>query len=274
MQKTAIVAAIFILLANSQANAADEPYLGIMVSENTRIIHVIPDSPAKVADLRHGDFIVDINRETNGIHSAAELQRILSAFRPGQKIVLTVMRISSGDILIKEIKLANRINHPLKKFPHYEIKEWSGALLPPTSQTISGSPAIFLFTATWCPPCKKLAPMISKMYHEMERSFGKKLPLSMAAVAWAEDSEDREEYQNLVKYQIEKAYYSFGVMLSLNLWQDARVRTIPTLIIVDRDNYIVGRYGSADLLPDQCARLQKEILEMIYQDPTKKLNLL
>ena len=280
MRAKVLLASVFVLLFKVDAKAAEVPYLGVMVKDDemVRVIHVIPDSPAHKADLRPGDIIASLNHSL--INNAEEAKRIFRTLRPNQKIKVVALR-GSNTAKIKTIQLSNRDNHPLKKIPYYEIKEWSSTFFAPTYPSINGSPAIFYFTATWCPPCKTLAPMISKMYLEMERSWVKKfpswnkpLPLHMAAVAWAESVDDKEDYLKLVKLQTEQAFYPFGVMLQWNLWNDAGVKTVPTVIVVDQDGYIVGRYGSRDLIPDQCATLRKEIEYMLNQDPSKKLNLL
>ena len=119
-------------------------------------------------------------------------------------------------------------------------------------------PVFYYFTATWCAPCKELRPHIEKVY----KQFKNNPLLGFVAVAISDDENDRDEYKALVKLQ-KKGHYPFTIMCAPSIWKDTGVETVPTVIIVNQDGYIVGEYRGNDLLPDKCATLTKELNLML-----------
>ncbi len=238
------------------------PYLGVMVTSDATVIHVIPNMPAEETGLSPGDRITSLNGRT--VKGENDLKKILSTLTPGEKVEIT--GINNGHPGHGGITPARREDHPLKRFPRYKVLEFSGPDNPAFDQ-LGKLPTLFYFTASWCGPCRLLAPDIEKFY----RSFigPQKDWMRFFAVAISDEPTDRVEYNALVKLQ-KSGHFSFTIFRADTIWETTGVNSMPTVLIVDPDGFIVGRYVGQDLA-DECQQLKWEVIQMNLRDNAKEL---
>ncbi len=95
-----------------------------------------------------------------------------------------------------------------------------------------GKPVLLDFWATWCPPCRASIPGIEKLYKEYS---GKGLVVLSISL-------DEGDWDSVKSFSIEKGITYPVLKGTEEVSSQFQVRTIPMLVIINKEGKIVKRY--------------------------------
>ncbi|CAJ0951454.1 unnamed protein product, partial [Mesorhabditis belari] len=106
----------------------------------------------------------------------------------------------------------------------------------PAKQALEGKVVGFLFSAHWCPPCRKLTPAVKKFYESLRTSGHNEFEVVFV-------SADRTEPDMMEYMEIHGDWFAipFGDPLIKNLTDRFRVMGLPCFAIVNQKNIIAAK---------------------------------
>ena len=211
--------------------AAVHGWLGVgmdtgTVADGVLVKHVVRGSPAEKAGVKDGDRLLRVDGKAVG--SASEVTRLVSGHGAGDVLAVGVAR-AGKEIAIKVALEARpspdevmRMDHVGAFAPAWSSVEAVGAA-PKTVAALRGRVALIDFWASWCGPCRVLAPKLSAL----QARYGAQ-GLTVVGIT----TDDAEQAATFA----ERSSMKYGVVVdaSAETTRAYGVSALPTLFIVDK----------------------------------------
>ena len=231
---TAVVlasAAVFPRNAGAQAAYA-RPWLGVAMDSESpgpgvRVGHVVRRSPADLAGIRQGDRIVRVAATTvargadvvHAVASAAVGDTVELAFvRAGveQSARVTLAAFPSQDDMMRMDLVGTAA-------PTWRDFEVVSGVFPPSIDALRGRVVVLDFWATWCGPCRIVAPKLGAL----QARYGAQ-GLSVLGMSTEEVQEVAQFAQRL------PMRYAVAVDRHAETTRSYGVASLPTLVVIDK----------------------------------------
>jgi thiol-disulfide isomerase/thioredoxin len=274
----ALVAALGFTTASLATMASDagaqtvdaRPWLGVQMDADAegpgvRVGHVVRGSPAEKAGIREGDRIVrvagatvvrgsDVVRTVSG-HAVGEILEIAlvragqaaQASQKPQLVQVTLARFPSQDEMVR-MDLVGTFA------PTWKDVETVNGAFPPSIDAVRGRVVLLDFWATWCAPCRIVAPKLGTL----QGRYGAQ-GLSVLGVS-TEDAVDVAQYAQRTAMR-----YPVAVDRHAETTRSYGVISLPTLVVIDRRGVVrdvaIGYDSSED------ARLDSLVRSLLAEPP-------
>ena len=195
-------------------------------AEGVLVKHVVRGSPAEKAGVRDGDRLVRV--DGRAVSSAAEVTRVVTGHAVGEALAVALVR-AGKDVSVKVSLEARpspdevmRMDHVGAFAPAWSSVEAVGGA-PKTVAALRGRVALLDFWATWCGPCRVLAPKLSAL----QARYGAQ-GLTVVGIT----TDDAEQAATFA----ERSDMSYGIVVdaSAETTRSYGVSALPTLFIVDK----------------------------------------
>jgi len=137
-----------------------------------------------------------------------------------------------------------------KPMPKFQMKDTDGALL--TNENLKGKVVVIDFWATWCGPCKMLAPIINRLNKTYEKQ---------GVVVIGADTSETTPGPHAAAYKKEHGYSYHFTEGNDKLSETLGIEGLPTVYIIDKKGYI--RHVSEGLGSKTEAELKDAVEELL-----------
>ncbi len=149
---------------------------------------------------------------------------------------------------LKQLKM---VNAPAPDFP---AKDWINTKKVKGIADLKGKVVILDFFAPWCPPCRKVIPVLAECYEKYKSKGLVVVGYTKLYGSYKDDEINKgkvpaEEEKNLIKGFIKRFKMTFPVAIAENsdAFDAYGVSGIPTLVMIDKDGNVVDiAAGSKD----------------------------
>jgi thiol-disulfide isomerase/thioredoxin len=207
------------------------PWLGISMDGEAgnvvRVKHVVRSSPADKAGLRLGDRIDQVDGAQ--VASATEVTRAVGKHGVGDAVSVRIQR--NGKPLTMKVTLASfpspeamlRMDHLGTFAPAWKGVEPVSGMVPRSIDQLRGRVVVLDFWATWCGPCRMVAPKLG----DLQQRYGAQ-GLSVVGIS----TEDPEAVATFA--QRTGMRYAIGVDRQTETAQAYTVASLPTMFVIDK----------------------------------------
>ncbi len=212
-----------------------DPLPHVAADERCVVLHALAGSPAAEAGLKEMDVIV----VSEGIPVKNYKDYIAGArtVEVGDTLDIEIVRDGlrqSVSVPMLE-KPGNMIKWRKDHFPGTQHSAWEVPLLRPDEGTTmssagaKGSYQLLYFWATWCGPCRRTSPVVSKLHDE----FGGK-GVQVIGISSETEVVIREFLGKNTQYT-----YPVGWDEDGSVKRDYEVKKLPTIVLVDKDGTVL-----------------------------------
>jgi thiol-disulfide isomerase/thioredoxin len=235
------------------------PWLGVSMDNGgdvgVRIENVVRGSPAERGGVRTGDRIVAI--DGNRVTAPGHVSRTVAAHKIGDTVTLALER--TGSALSASVVLGSRpsgddllrmvlVGAPAPAWNN--VTPLSGA--PPSVASLKGKVALIDFWATWCGPCRMIAPRLSSLKDRLG-------PQGLAVVGITTDDAE----QAAVFAERHQMRYPVVVDKDGDTSRAYNVTGLPTMILVDKKGIVRDVFIGFD--PGGEARLEAAVRKLLAE---------
>jgi thiol-disulfide isomerase/thioredoxin len=248
--------------AQAQQAADGRPWLGVAMEADAqgpgvRVGHVIRGSPADKAGLREGDRILRI--ASLGTASGSDVVRIVSGHAVGESLEIAFVR--AGQPRTAKVTLARfpsqdqmvRMDLVGTFAPAWKDVEAVSGAFPPSVGAARGRVVLLDFWATWCGPCRIVAPKLGAL----QARYGAQ-GLSVLGVS----TEEAQEVATFAQ-RTSMRYAGVAVDKHAETTRAYGVVSLPTLVVIDKRGVVrdvaVGYDSSED------ARLESMVRTLLAE---------
>jgi thiol-disulfide isomerase/thioredoxin len=157
-------------------------------------------------------------------------------------LAVVVVTVALTGMAVAQGRVQNMVG---KQLPTFSLKDTNGRII--NNSTIRGKVAVIDFWASWCGPCKQIAPILQRIHQEMS---------ARGVMVIGANTSDREEAAR--KY-LETAKKTFPITLNSDSFASALgVEALPTVVLVDKNGRIARVFvGANNLDRDLRAAIRK-----------------
>jgi len=217
-------------LGLSVANMA-EPIAGVPEDARTQIQRAARGSPAHEAGLRRGDVITAASGQP--VKRFQEYLEQARSVEVGEEFVLQITRDGhSFPVRLKMRAKPKNLNlWKRQSFPGTEAFPFTLTSLRPEGRQVSAAknkPQLLYFWATWCGPCRQLAPAVEKLHKDAGQA------LDLIAIS--------SEEETVIKRHLRASNTTYPVAHDAKGWlkQDYEVRKLPTAVLIGSDGRVIA----------------------------------
>jgi thiol-disulfide isomerase/thioredoxin len=269
-------AAIGLLATASDAGAQavdGRPWLGVQMDSDAqgpgvRVGHVVRGSPAEKAGIREGDRIVRVGGAA--VTRSSDVVRIVSGHSVGETLEIALLRgghvgqpgQASQPIPPAQVTLARfpsqdemvRMDLVGTFAPTWKDVETVNGAFPPSIDAVRGRVVLLDFWATWCAPCRIVAPKLGIL----QSRYGAQ-GLSVLGVS-TEDAQDVALYAQRTAMR-----YAVAVDRHAETTRSYGVMSLPTVVVIDRRGVVRDVAIGYDSTED--ARLEGLVRTLLAEPP-------
>jgi thiol-disulfide isomerase/thioredoxin len=223
-----------------------------------RIESVVRGSPAERGGVRTGDRIVTI--DGNRVTAPAHVTRTVAGHKVGETVTLGIER--TGNTISASIVLGSRPSSDDLLRMHLVgalAPAWSNvtplAGAPASVASLKGKVALIDFWATWCGPCRMIAPRLSAL----KDRYG---PQGLAVVGITTD----EAEQVAVFAERNQMRYPLVIDKDGETSRAYNITGLPTMVLVDKKGVVRDVFIGFDPAGD--ARLEAAIKKLLAEPAT------
>ncbi len=213
--------------------AAGRPWLGIAMDAHAAggvsVKHVVRGSPADKATVRAGDRVTKI--DTTRVTTPAEVSRLVSQRAVGDVLALVLTR--DGNEQTVRVTLATfptsdemlRMDHLGNFAPMWKGVTSASGNVPSSIGALRGRVVLLDFWATWCAPCRFVAPKLSAL----KARYG-----AQGLTVIGLSSEPAEDVALFAQRMGMAMTYGVGVDTKGETSSAHTVASLPTLFVIDK----------------------------------------
>lgn len=231
---SAFLASAVLVGMDASAQSRGRPWLGVAMDSDSPapgrgawVGHVVRGSPAARAGLREGDRLTRIAR--TDIFRSADVVRAVSALAVGDAVEVSFLRADkdqSAQVTLAAFPSPNelmRMDLVGTFAPTWKDVEAVNGVFPDTISALHGRVLVLDFFASWCAPCRVLAPKLGSL----QSRYGAQ-GLAVLGVS----TEDAEEVALFARQTGMR--YAVGADRRGETTRAYGVASLPTVVIIDR----------------------------------------
>jgi thiol-disulfide isomerase/thioredoxin len=223
-----------------------------------RVSHVVRGSPADVAGIREGDRLVRVAGAA--VAKGPDVVHAVAAYSVGDVIEVGILRAGTPQTLRATLTAypsqdgMMRMDLVGSQAPAWRGIEAVNGIFPPSLDALRGRVVVIDFWATWCAPCRIVAPKLGAL----QARYGAQ-GLSVFGVS-TEDAPDVSSFAQRLPVK-----YPVAVDKNAETTRSYGIVSLPTLVVIDKRGVV--RDVAIGYDPGEDARLDGLVRALLAEAP-------